>query len=91
MDTTLTEGWVRGQWAVLHSLTVPESNTGAIRHSSQARTTGLARWISCHMGSMTLKRKLELVSWHCVAGWHGGLTKRWCASNSPFDRENFHT
>lgn len=64
MDTTLTEGWVRGQWAVLDSLAVPVSNTGAIGHSSQARTTVLVRWISCPMDSMTLKRKLELVGWH---------------------------
>lgn len=66
MDTTLTEGWVRGQWAVLHSLTVPVSNTGAIGHSSQARTTVLVRWISCHMDGMTLKRKLESAGWQCV-------------------------
>lgn len=58
MDTTPTEGWVRGQWAALHSLTVPESNTGAIQHSSQARTTVLVRRISCHMGSVATEEKV---------------------------------
>lgn len=76
MDTTPTEGWVRGQWAALHSQTVPVSNTGAIGHSSQARTAVLVRWISCHMDSVTLKRKLEWAGWHCGAGWHRGANKK---------------
>lgn len=33
IDTTLTEGLVRSQWAALHSLTMRVSNTGAIGHS----------------------------------------------------------
>lgn len=66
MDATLAEGWVRGQWAVLRSLTVPVSNSGVIGHSNQARTTVLVKWISCHMDSMTPKRKLEWAGWHCA-------------------------
>lgn len=58
MDTTPTEGWVRGQWAALHPLTVPESYTGAIRHSSQSRTTVLVRRISCHTGSVATEEKV---------------------------------
>lgn len=67
MDTTLTEDWVRGQWAVLHSLTVPVSNTGAIAHSSQARTTVSVRWISCHTDRMTLRSKLRVGRWALMA------------------------
>lgn len=49
MDTTLAEGWVRGQWALLHSLTVSVSTTGAVGHSSRASTAVQGKWITYHM------------------------------------------
>lgn len=72
----LTEAWVRGRWAVLHSLTVPLSRAGTVWHSSRASTTVLVGCISCHLVSMTLKRKLELEGWHCVTGRQRGPAKR---------------
>lgn len=86
----LTEGWVRGHWAVLHSLTVPVSNTGTIRHSSRASTTVSVRWISCLLDSMMLKRKLEWEGWRCVAGWHRGPTKR-CGADQIYQQTVFET
>lgn len=35
-DATLTESLVRCQWAELHSLTVPVSNTGVTQHSKDS-------------------------------------------------------
>lgn len=81
----LTEGWVRGHRAAMRSLTVPLSNTGTVWHSSRARTTVLVRCISCHLDSMTLKRKLELDGWHCVTGWQRGPAKTQSGSNVPAD------
>lgn len=81
----LTEAWVRGHWAVLHSLTVPQQYKDCLaQQQSEYNSVGEMHQLS--LGQRDAEKKvgvgrLALCNW----GAERASKKMWSGSNLPAD------